>query len=199
MDSAIGSLSTISEFSIGMGGFSGIVAVVAGSSRGWSNAAKFRAGNLIMLSIIPGLSALTALGLAQYIHGDSLWQVSCGILAGAATTFTAFHVKRSSAAFGSIFSFSNPLNTVIWMLYMANLGLQLAGASGMLERFAFATFYGGLVFHLAVAALNFYRLVFPPASDSDYAWPTVETDFPALHFNFLSKENSEPLESLVRE
>jgi hypothetical protein len=170
MDSAVESLSTISEFSIGMAGFSGIVAVVVGVNRGWNEISKFRAGNLIVLSLIPGLSALTSLGLAEYIVGDLLWQVACAIQAGAGIAYFALNAGKSARAFShSIFSFKNPLNATLWIFYLANLGLQLAGAFGALGRFAYAAFHGGLVFHLAIAAINFYRLVFPPTSDPDDA------------------------------
>jgi len=170
MDSTVESLSTISEFSIGMAGFSGIVAVVVGTSRGWNDVSKFRAGNLIILSIIPGFSALTSLGLAQYISGDLLWQVSCGVQSLAAITYIAFNAKKSRGAFNhSIFSIRHPLNATLWIVYMVNSGLQLTGMFGALGRFGFAVFFGGLVLHLAIAALNFYRLVFPPEGDTSDA------------------------------
>lgn len=168
MENAIENLSAISEFSIGMAGFAGIVAVVVGSNRGWESVSKFRAGNLIVLSIIAGFSALISLGLAQYIVGEPLWQTSCGIQACASVIYVASNSSKSVAAFGhSIFSLQHPVNAALWSAYVVNLVLQLLGAFGVFDEFAFAVFYGGLVFHLATAALNFYRLVFPPESDPD--------------------------------
>ena len=44
---------------------------------------------------------------------------------------------------------------------------QVVGAAGWAGEGVFAVFYGGLVAHLLVAAINFYRLIFTPASDPD--------------------------------
>ena len=168
MENAVDNLNVIAEFSVGMAGFAGIVAVVVGSNRGWNSVSKFRAGNLIVLSIMAGFSALISLGLAQYIAGETLWQTSCGVQACACVIFVAANRSKSIEAFGhSIFSLENPVNASLWSAYVANLVLQILGAFGVFDEFAFAIFYGGLVFHLAIAALNFYRLVFPPENDPD--------------------------------
>jgi len=48
---------------------------------------------------------------------------------------------------------------------------QHLAAMGFVGEFAFAVFYGGLICMLAIAAVNFYRLVFPPESDPDSNQP----------------------------
>ena len=168
MESAVENLSVISEFSIGMAGFAGIVAVFVGTNRGWNRLSKFRAGNLIILSFFAGFSALISLGLSPYIVGEALWQASCAVQALFAILFITFNHSKSVAAFGlSIFSMEHPVNLALWLTYSGNLILQLMGATGTFGEFAFGVFYGGLVLHLGMAALNFYRLIFSPSSDPD--------------------------------
>ena len=161
-------LTAIVEFSIGMAGFSGVVAIFVSTKSGWDALRKFRAGNLIVISFMSGFSALCSLVLSNYFQGPILWQASCGVLVVLSVLLVLYAAPRSQKAFAqSIFSIGQPVNTTIWILTFVNLIFQFAGALGLTGYATYGIFATGLIFNLAVAALNFYRLVFQPFGDQE--------------------------------
>jgi len=163
-------LDVISEFSIGMAGFAGIVAVFVGTNRGWTSVLKYRAGNLIVLSLCPGFASLISLGLSPYYSDSQIWQYSCGVLLLLSVLYFLYGSRLSVAAYKHpLISMQNPVNTILWILFGLMMVVQLIGATGYAQEKTFGIFYGGLIFYLSVAALNFYRLVFPPNDDPEGA------------------------------
>ena len=156
-------LSTIAEFSIGLAGFSGIVVVVVGNRR-WTEAAKFRASLLIILSLSSGFLALIALGILNRFDGAIVWRVLSGLQAIVAAVALGYSYRKTVTAFGI-----GPLTRTgraLFSLAGLNVLVQITNTLGFFEPSAFAIFYGGLVVFVLVAAINFYRLIFVPDSDS---------------------------------
>jgi hypothetical protein len=67
-------LSTIVEFSIGLAGFSGVIAAMSRNA-GWSELEKFRVVNLLQAALAPAFLSFAALGLAHFQPNSvSAWQ-----------------------------------------------------------------------------------------------------------------------------
>ena len=74
-------LSTITEFSIGLAGFSGVIGVFIHGSGGWLEVDRFRITNLLVMSLTPGFLAFLTLGLIQVMDQDSAIRVSAAVFA----------------------------------------------------------------------------------------------------------------------
>jgi hypothetical protein len=68
----VDALSTLAEFSIGLAGFTGIIAIFANSRDSIGGALRFRITNLLALSFIPGFVSLTAIGLLALFDSTEL-------------------------------------------------------------------------------------------------------------------------------
>jgi hypothetical protein len=160
-------LAVISGFSIGLAGFAGVVAAVRGSRNGWNKADKFFAGNLIVTSFFSGFIALVTLALIDSVPADWVWRVASGIQAVAATLLwldAGYRSKQTSSA--DLRTTEKMINVVIFSALAINVALQFSVFIGAFTGFAFSIFYGGLVLHLFIAAINFYTLIFRPIPEA---------------------------------
>ena len=120
MDNVFDSLGTIVEFSIGLAGFTGIVAVVRRFRGIDSNLARFRFRNLLITAFLPGFFALLAITLASFNVDDNL------SLRYASAAFAILMVPY----FGLVLhtapeTKSNKLTFTMWTLGLTTLVFQL--------------------------------------------------------------------------
>jgi hypothetical protein len=152
----------ITEFSVGLGGFSGIVVVFAGRDGGWARVDRYRSANLISNALIPAFVAFLALGLNQAptFAGDASRVASATLaIAIGATTFLAFSGMRSVPQAERAL-----ISPYIFVLLVGgsivNGLVQLGNVLGFFGQAAFVVLFSGLVWQLAVAAIQFARIVF---------------------------------------
>ncbi len=164
-------LGDIIEFSIGLAGFSGIVAVYAGRDGRWSPVDRFRSANLISAALIPGFVAFITLGLGIVVDEPAmLWRMASALLgiAVGVTMVPPFTGRRLLPA-----SERRLINPYVFVLLVGgsllNALVQLVNAAGVVAPPAFAVLYFGLVWQLGVGAIQFARIIFvrPSAADPD--------------------------------
>jgi len=152
----------ITEFSIGLAGFSGIIAVFAGRDGRWAAADRSRALVLILTSLIPGFVSFIALGLGTIdLHEQIVWRLSQAVFAAAIVTSWFVAVTSGRAV-------PDPERQVFSSLAGAfvlggtalNGAVQLLGAFGGLGRLTFTGLFFGLVWQLLVGAIQFGRIIF---------------------------------------
>ena len=154
-------LTSVIEFSIGLAGFSGVVAAM-NRTAGWSPLEKYRVVNLMQTSLAPAFLSFVALGLAQ-LQSNSLsaWQQSC--LISAITMFGFVLVTFRGRASLPLAQRRELRMGVMYLITscMVIIGVfQLFGAAGALSEYTFVLFYGGLVAFLLFAVFLFSVAIF---------------------------------------
>ena len=160
-------LSSISEFSIGLAGFAGIVAMVANSKKEISAALRFRFLNLLYMSFFPGFISLFVIGLSYLsLAEESAVRIGSGMLALAliALTVNAFRIRINMSP-----SEFMQLNHYVWYFSVSCSILNSA------FQIYSVTFFGsvgagilvlGLVTSLLLAALVFAMIILQVLNES---------------------------------
>ncbi|MBV1904928.1 MAG: hypothetical protein KUG75_02530 [Pseudomonadales bacterium] len=160
----------ISEFSIGLAGFSGIVAALAHRSGNWVQVDRYRIGNLLYSGLSPGFLAFFALGLnASDIEPDITWKFSAGTLALVLSygMFVTVYGRKKLPDKERVL-ISIPVFYIQRMISLIALVFQLIAIFGLYSEYIFTIFYFGLVAQLFVATIQFVRIIFvrPKIDDS---------------------------------
>jgi len=152
----------ITEFSIGLAGFSGIVAALAHRTGSWVQVDRYRIGNLLFSGLSPGFLAFIALGLlANFELQVNVWKFSSGLLAlvlGYGTFVTIYgrrKLPQNERKLISIRVFSAQR-----AISLVALAFQLLSILGMFPDYIFSIFYFGLIAQLFVATVQFTRIIF---------------------------------------
>ena len=155
-------LGSVIEFSIGLAGFSGIVAVFAHRNSGLDHADRLRLGVLLTNSLIPGFMAFFSLGALQHASPELAWRISSGLFAAASTAGLAVSLRRlRQMPDASRALISKRINLFISGGNAIHIGAQVVNTLGFFSS-GFIVFYGGLVFVLLTATVAFVRLIFSP-------------------------------------
>ena len=146
-------LGYVVEFSIGLAGFSGVVAVFSTYRSDWVELHRWRIRNLLLFSIGPGFLALIALGLLKILDESVAWRMVC--FASALYTVLVFLLAfRSRAALSrdERDQISGSAFLVFTVIVSASSLAQFITAIGLISEYSAATFYFGLVLILFVGA-----------------------------------------------
>ncbi|MFT7141315.1 MAG: hypothetical protein ACJAYE_003472 [Candidatus Azotimanducaceae bacterium] len=155
----IDTFSMICEFSIGLAGFTGIVAIFSGDEIAVSPVIRFRVRNLLLCAFVPGFFGLSALGLIDF---------------GVSTQLVAFYGSIAIFAFLSIWGPLSGLETrrfpeeskqeldkIIFVFTGSAIVFNLAvQAYGFLFSDGLGIFVGGLILLLFQGAVFFGALIF---------------------------------------
>jgi len=159
---AFDTLLTLSEVSLGLAGFAGIVVVFGRAPGALAPADSFRllalvGGSLgtLFLSLVP--IALSAVGLPE----PELWQWSSAIMVAVAVPahlFSALRARRDVAEILEVVPvYLLPIGA---SLFLANLAAQICNALGVGWAPSFGVYLFGLLLYLGFAALQFARMLF---------------------------------------
>jgi len=152
----------VSEFSIGLAGFSGIIAVFAGRDGRWAAADRYRGLILILTSLIPGFVSFIALRLGTIgLSEQIVWRSSQAVFVAAIVTSLFVGITGAgeisdgerqvfSSRYGDFFMSGTALNGAV----------QLLGSFGGPGTLTFTVLYFGLVRQLRVGAIQFGRIIF---------------------------------------
>lgn len=150
-------LGNVIEFSIGLAGFSGVVAAFSNRTR-WTSLEKYRLINLLFASLIPAFASFISLGVIGYGSewADNPWQMACLIL----LILVVILVHRAFSGRNDLPDdqriLVNAKLFVILNLMILSVGLvQVLGLIGMLGETTFLGFYFGLVTILFVGVVLF--------------------------------------------
>ena len=155
----VDTLSVICEFSIGLAGFTGVLAIFSGEEISISPVIRFRVRNLLLCAFVPGFLGLGVLGLLEfgYTHLDAarfgsaiflVFLITWGF--ASANTSRRFSKGARQELNNSIFAFS-------CICILINLGLQTYGFFSIKGA---ATFVAGLILLLFQGAVFFGALIF---------------------------------------
>ena len=162
-------LSTAAQLALALAGFAGVVVAFRSKSlHDWSALDKFRLSNLLGNSVVSLFACLFGMLLLTIKPTPlSIWRWSSGfsLLLGFASAFVSRRrlselgptAIKDMAAFRYVFYTIGVLGTATGVLQVYN-----ALISGV-----FWLFYTGVVFALAVGALQFARMIFQPPHTSD--------------------------------
>ena len=154
-------LSSIVEFSIGLGGFSGIVAVFVQRTGDWTAVDRWRVTNLLAVTLTPAFAAFFAMGMARILVGEEIaWRSGSAFLALVLCLFHYFipagrrklPTEQQHIVSPRAFAFMYGTTLVI-------LAFQAAAAIGLFGSHVFVVFFYGLVTMLLVGALQFMRII----------------------------------------
>ncbi len=152
----------ITEFSIGLAGFSGIVAALAHRTGSWVQVDKYRIGNLLYSGLTPGFLAFIALGLLANIEQPAtVWKFSSGLLALVlaygmfVTIYGRRKLPREERKLISIRVF-----TIQRAIALIAFIFQLLSMAGLFADYLFSIFYFGLIAQLFIATVQFTRIIF---------------------------------------
>jgi hypothetical protein len=152
----------ITEFSIGLAGFSGIVAALAHRTGSWVQVDRYRIGNLLYSGLTPGFLAFFALGLLANIeHQATVWKISSGVLALVlaygmfVTIYGRRKLPREERKLISI-----PVFSVQRAISLIAFIFQTLSIAGLFADYLFSIFYFGLIAQLFVATVQFSRIIF---------------------------------------
>jgi len=153
-------LAAIAEFSIGLAGFTGIVAVFADKRETFRPSEQFRVGNLLLISFTPGFISLFVIALLHAGIGDA----ACIRLgSGALAAFIFVLVTKALWSYSRMTTDERrQLSAVVWWLTMIlgsiNFLAQLAnGFAG--PFFDSGILLLGLAATLLISAMTFFVLV----------------------------------------
>ena len=146
-------LSTVAEFSIGLAGFTGIIAAVSRGADADVALQRFRFMNLLITAFAPGFFAMFTICLIYLGVSEGLTlRISAVLLALYLCCWAAF-VARNVPSRGV-----NPLlSGFLWVSSLSNIALQLAAAIFVFSK-ASGLYMLGLVVLLLQAAVIFAML-----------------------------------------
>jgi hypothetical protein len=154
-------LSTVIEFSIGLAGFSGVVAAM-GRNAGWSELERYRVVNLLQAALAPAFLSFAALGLA-YLQPNSAsaWQQAC-FISGCIAILFVVRVFLGKAALppGQMKDLRLHVLYILTGLLSSMGVIQLLAATGYFSPHTFIVFYTCLVLFLGTGAMLFAVAIF---------------------------------------
>lgn len=155
-----GLLGYVVEFSIGLGGFSGIVVVFAQRSGEWAPVDRFRVANLLQISLTPGFVAFFALGMSSLVNEVLAWKFGSALLA-LVLVWMLFSVPLRRRQLPTEDGRLVGPNVFIFMTATAALVLtcQVVSLLGGFREQAFAVLFFGLVTMLLLAVVQFVRII----------------------------------------
>jgi len=158
----------IAEFSIGLAGFSGIIAVFAGRDGRWAASDRQRGVVLILTALTPGFISFLALALGTIgLPEQIVWRLSEAIF-GAAIVVSVFVVVAGHKAIPDSERqvFSPLAGAFVAGGSALNGAAQLFGAFGGFGSLTFTALFLGLVWQLLVGAIQFARIIFVRPDDT---------------------------------
>lgn len=148
----------IIEFSIGLAGFSGIVAALLQTKSGLRGADRFRTINLLILALSPGFVSLTSLiFLNRFGNIELIWNASLFMLAVLIVVMTVSSHVQLSKLDESEKQVTTAGSTVIAIVVVT---IFLVAASGIFSFDGFTSFVLGATFMLLLGVTQFVRLIF---------------------------------------
>jgi len=158
--SPVEALTAIAEFSIGLAGFTGIVAVFADKKESVRASIEFRVRNLLLISFTPGFISLFVLALLYSGMSDqAAIRVGSGALglfiAGLITTAVLVYIKMPRAE-------RHQLSRFLWWFTMVAGGINLLAQLVNLVTgpyFQAGILLIGLVATLLISAMTFFVLI----------------------------------------
>jgi len=150
-------LGNVVEFSIGLAGFSGVVAAFTNRSR-WSSLERYRLINLLSCALVPAFTSLIALGLIEYppTAFQNQWQLPSLvqlILIGGIIYHASVGKSRLPPSQGQLVK--KRIYVYLMALLFSVVVVQALGFLGMLKEAAFIGFYYGLVTILIAGVVLF--------------------------------------------
>jgi hypothetical protein len=156
----IDSLGIVCEFSIGLAGFTGIVAIFANSQRTVSAAVRFRITNLLFTAFSPGFFSLLVISLLQLgVPGDTAVRAASALFAASILTWAMFATRSRSRLPASDRRLLS--NFIYWFtaaVAVSNTLAQVLGALSILANPA-GVLVAGLSTMLFLGAVTFAALV----------------------------------------
>jgi hypothetical protein len=153
-------LGNIAEVSIGLAGFSAIVAVFIQQSRRLTPVDRFRTISLLLLALTPAFLSFLCIGLVSVVGDIELAsRISAGVLAiwMAGLLLFLYRSKRQMPS-----EHERALNQTIFAFMYATAIIVIVAmtiAAAFDTRYAYATFYFGLVVVLIMAVVQFIRIL----------------------------------------
>ena len=154
------SLSTIAEFSIGLAGFTAIVAIFANSREKVGATMLLRTMNLLVISFVPGFIALLLLVLLSLpVDSNPIIRITSSTFVLYLLTIT-FYQYRSRRNMTEVER--QKLNPIIWLvclcITLTTIGLQIVGLSSTIA-IGTGMLLLGMVMHLILGALIFSIII----------------------------------------
>ncbi len=156
MDGFTDQLGVVAEFSIGLAGFTGIIAALTKDA---NEVVRFRFQNLLASSFAPGFFALFVIG-SNYTHipQDVAVMVASALFALYILCFAGFAIRRSRhLPFGGNGGLSLPILRFFQFTATTVLVLQVLGLVFMQDQI-YGLFFYGLVILLFQGAVSFMAL-----------------------------------------
>lgn len=154
-------LSIVIEFSIGLAGFTGVIALFSSRSSGTLELELFRIRNLLLGAAIPAFLGFIALGLTHALSNEEdAWALSL-LLSMVFIGLYIVHAVRSRIKMPQAqrVQLQNRVFTLIITALGGVIALQLASILKIVPISAFDAFFTGLVLMLAVSTYQFVRAV----------------------------------------
>ena len=161
-------LGSVIEFSIGLAGFSGVVAAVTRNTS-WTALEKYRVVNLLQSALLPAFLAFVALGLANAQDNSvAAWQQACVISALTKFAFVAraFWGRSALPAAQRGELRMDVMISITVTLSLAGVA-QLLAATVLAPHYAFPLFYAGQLLLLMAGAILFMVAIFSARMASD--------------------------------
>lgn len=158
-------LSTVAEIALGLAGFTGVLVVLGRQPGRLSPAGAFRLTVLLIGSLSALFLALIPLALHDSgLSGSVLWRVSSLVMAGSILA-TGGLLVRPVRRFrrGESESYNPTILVLITTGAVLVFIAQMVNASGVLGGPSPGAYSFGLLFFLAVGAVQFVRILFVPS------------------------------------
>ncbi|NKB33725.1 MAG: hypothetical protein GKR91_11560 [Pseudomonadales bacterium] len=157
----VDALSTVAEFSIGLAGFTGIIAIFANSRERIGGALRFRITNLLILSFAPGFFALITIGMVYFFGSE---ETPIRVNSFGLAFFTLLALYRAFNARKKIPEeerriLSNFFWTFNIIIVLTNFVAQLVNVI-VTSQYSAGILLFGLIAILLVAAITFCMIVF---------------------------------------
>jgi len=169
MSNIIEPLGIICEFSIGLAGFTGVMAIFANSREPLSGSFRFRIASLMFMAFTPGFLSLLVISLLHFDYGE-MPSIRIGsivfVVAILGLTIFTFRARRQILSgpgqqLGElVFWFTMVMVWIIMLFEAVNALMSLEYSSGL--------FMAGLVGMLSLGALIFFRIVTQIMSGNAY-------------------------------
>lgn len=170
METEINLLGNVIEFSIGLGGFSGVVAVFMNRSE-WNPLQQYRLVRLLMAALVPAFASFIALGFVAMNTARVIdpWQLSCATLTALVTwvAYTAYiGRKRIPNALQS--QMRSGVFFTLQLFLLAVVLVNVIGTSGIFGSATFLAFYFGLITLLVEGVVLFGVAIVSSSNRNSY-------------------------------
>jgi hypothetical protein len=153
-------LGNITEFSIGLAGFSAIATAFLHRSRDLSPVDRYRVVNLLLLSLTPAFVAFLCIGLASLLGNIEIAARASSAAFAIWLVFVLAHIYRMKRRLPP--DHANSLNNTIFLyMYLAaaiNIVAQIVSAFSS-SGYYWSVFYFGLIVVLLQAVVQFVRIL----------------------------------------